>query len=328
METTIEALMEALAVLQQATALDFSGDAEDAVEMYIAAATRFDAVAEVLPTDLAEIVKRNTEEIRRKVEMLRRSRWAHEQLSLFPSFKIQFVPAPIPFEDYRVPRSPFSRVFWLMRLLERSIREGAFLTPSLYVWREIWFQDGCRASLRFVGAKIKYASGLCSAMEPLLSMTTLGDIEKTEKNLRKFVNVERELRNTLDSETGRVTDAKPQRKSVWGALAKKAKSWTHQESSYADCLTWALNALEQGQLFERWHIYFTQAAEGVSPVPPGIQFILDLLQHIGIQLYTGLCVFLLHDMAILVERYQYKSQKSVTRLLPVEPKLESGNASA
>ncbi|GET89528.1 hypothetical protein, conserved [Leishmania tarentolae] len=326
METSIEALMEALAVLQQATALDFSGDVEGAVEMYIAAVTRLDAVAGVLPAHLAETVQRNTEAIRRKIDMLRRSRWTREQTTLFPSFTTQFVPVPIPIEDYRVPRSPFSRVFWLMRLLKRSIHQGAFFTPSLYVSREVWMQDGCGASLRFVSAKTKYISALCNAMEPLRSMTTLGDIEKTEMHLRKFIDVERELRSTLDREMGRVKDAKPQ-KSVWGALAKKAKLWTHQESNYEMCVTWASSALEQGQLFERWHIYFAQAVKGVSPVQPGIQLILDLLQHIGVQLYTGLCVFLLHDMTILVERYQCKCQKSVTHLLPVEPKLESRGAS-
>ncbi|KAG5476192.1 hypothetical protein LSCM4_05152 [Leishmania orientalis] len=326
METNVEALMEALAVLQQATALDFSGGVEETVEMYIAAVTRLDAVAEVLPSDLAETVKRNTEAIRRKIDMLRRSRWTREQPALFPSFTIQFVPVPVPIEDYRVPRSPFSRVFWLMRLLKRSIHQGAFFTPSLYVSREVWIQDGCGSSLRFVGAKMKYMSALCSAMEPLRSMTTLGDIEKTEMHLRRFTDVERELRSTLDSEIGRVKDAKP-KKSVWGALAKKAKSWTHQESNYDVCLTWASSALEQGQLFERWHIYFTQAIKGVSPVQSGIPRILDLLQHIGVQLYSGLCVFLLHDMTILVERYQCKCQKSMTRLLPVEPRLESGGAS-
>lgn len=325
METSVEALMEALAVLQQATALDFAGEVEEAVEMYIAAVSRLDAVAEVLPADLAETVKRNTEEVRRKIDMLRRSRWARDQTSFFPAFTTQFVPVPIPIEDYRIPRSPFSRVFWLMRVLERSIHQGAFLTPSLYVSREVWMQDGGGTSLRFVGSKIKYMSVLCSAMEPLRSMTTLGDIEKTEKHLRKFVDVERELRCTLDSEIGRVKDAKPQKKTVWGALAKKAKSWTHQESNYDVCLHWATSALDQGQLFERWHIYFAQAAKAVSPVPSGIQVILDLLQHIGIQFYSGLCVFLLHDMTILVERYQCKCQKSVTRLLPVEPKLESGS---
>lgn len=325
-ETSVEALMEALAVLQQATALDFSGDVESAVEMYIAAVSRFDAVVEVLPADLADTVRRNTEEIRRKIDMLRRSRWTREQTSLFPSFTIQFVPAPIPVEDYRVPRSPFSRVFWLMRLLERSIQSGAFLTPSLYVSRDVWLQDGGGGSLRFISAKIKYMSALCTAMEPLRSMTTLGDIVKTEKCLKKFVDVERELRGSLDSEIGLVKDAKPQKKSVWGALAKKAKSWTHQESNYDVCLTWAVNALEQGQLFERWYIYFAQAAKGVSPVPPGIEVILDLLQHIGVQLYTGMCVFLLHDMTILVERYQVKCEKSVTRLLPVELKLDGGGS--
>ncbi|KAI5685549.1 hypothetical protein MNV84_04750 [Leishmania braziliensis] len=328
MEMSIEALMEALAVLQQATALDFSGDVEDAVEMYIAAVTCLDAVAEVLPADLAETVKRNTEAIRRKIDILRRSRWTHEQTALFPSFTIQFVPVPIPIEDYRVPRSPFSRVFWLMRLLKRSIHQGAFFTPSLYVSREVWMQNGSGASLRFVGAKIKYTSALCSAIEPLQSMKTLGDIEKTEVHLRRFVDIERELRSTLDSEIGRVKDAKQPKKSVWGTLTKKAKSWAHQESNYDVCLTWASRALEEGQLFERWHIYFAQAVKGVSPVPPGIQLILDLLQYIGVQLYSGLCVFLLHDMTMLVERYQCKCQKSVARLLPVESRLESGGASS
>lgn len=325
MDTSIEALMEALAVLQQATALDFLGNVEEAMEMYTAAISRLDSIVEVLPTDLTETVRRNTDEIRRKLDILRRSRWSREQSNLFPSFPTQFVPMPIPVEEYGVPSTAFSRVFWLMRLLDRSIQQGAFLTPSLYVSREVWCQEGGGASLRFVSAKTKYMSALCNAMTPLRSMTTLGDMEKTLKCLNKFIDTEKPLHSALDSEMGKIKDPNAQKKSMWNALTRKAKSWRHQESNYDLCLTWASNALEQCQLFERWYIYFTQAAlgGGVSSTPSHVLAILDLLRHISTQLYSGMGVFLLHDMVVLVDRYQSKCEKSVTHLLPVEVKLES-----
>lgn len=325
-DTTREAVVQALAVLQQATSLDFSGDVDGAIAMYMVATSRLDAVAAVLPAELATTVRRNAEEVRRKVELLRRSRASEQQLSAFPAFAIQFVPAPMPAEDYRVPRNGVMRVFWLMRLLVRSIQQGGFLAPNLYVPKSVWFQDGGAASLHFISYKIRYLASLCEALEPLLSMNTLGNLNKTIATLTAFAEAEQELRDALDHDMGRSKkkDWKPPKKSVWDVFSRKSKIWRGQEGNLELLLTWACNALETAQVLERWYLYFAQAPAVTAGAPqsPEMARVVELIRRLSAQFYTGPCAFLLHDVAVLVERYQGKSCRSVTKLLPSEPKLE------
>lgn len=316
-----ESLVLALTVLQQGTAADFAGQREEAVELYTAAMSQLESVAPMLPAELGETVRRNVEEVRRKTEGLRRTREAKAVVAPFPRFPIEFVSIPLPPEEYAVPREPFSRVFWLMRSLERSIGSGAYLAPGLYVSKDVWMQEGGAGALKHIAAKIKYLAALCEAMDPLRSMTTLGVAASTRQQLQKFIDAESVLRDTLDYDTGK-RDAKAQKKSVWDAFSRKAKNWRQQEGNLELCLTWAVNALEQGQLFERWWIYHTQTAATAE-----VNEIKTQLTHISRQLYTGICQFLLQDAAVLIQRYQDKCAKSSVKLLPLELKLDGDGPS-
>jgi hypothetical protein len=54
-----------------------------------------------------------------------------------------------------------------MRVLSRSMQDGAFVTPDLYVSKNIWYQDGAMTAVTYIEPKVKFLSGLCEAIEPL-----------------------------------------------------------------------------------------------------------------------------------------------------------------
>lgn len=319
MSILAESIIQTLNILQQATALDFAGEAAQAAAMYASVNSRLDELMEVLPADQAEIVRRHVEEIKRKQEMLRHAQWVSEQKSIFPQFDIAFTPMPTPVEEFRVPRDAIARVYWLMRRLSTSMQQGAYLTPNLYVPKDVWHQAGASDVLKYIQAKTKYLSALCEATDPLLAVNTLGDFAKTIKLLKKFVEQEGELRASLDHDTGRRKDAK-QKKSVWSKMFSSSKKT--QGGDVDVLLTWVVNAFEQCQLFGRWYVYFMQAAHVPNVPEAEVREVLSLLKTVTFQLYDGPCVYILRDMAVLVERFEEKSCKSASKLLPMDIKLE------
>ncbi|KAF8303022.1 hypothetical protein TcBrA4_0049710 [Trypanosoma cruzi] len=330
MNITLETLAQALTVLQQATAADLSGETETAVEMYVAAKNELDAVAPYLPRGHADVVRGHAEEVKRRIDGINCNRWAKEGKSEFPTFPLEYVPKPVPVEEFRVPLNPTFRVLWLMRLLERSIRQGAFVAPDLYVGKEVWYQNGGGAALTHTGPKIRYLTALCGAMEKLRAVANLNNTETVAKSLRKYLNTAEELTTALEMEIGIRTDggASPRSRIERGmrGLFHKGqqvlRTWMNQEPNMELCLIWAVNTLGQAQLFERWIIYYSQVH-----MSPAVTEIMGFLHRAVGLLYSGPCSFLLRDMAILIERHQEKCRKSITRLLPVDVKLEGGTFS-
>ncbi|CCW61786.1 unnamed protein product [Phytomonas sp. EM1] len=321
MDLLAEELIQNLTILQQATSLNHADKINEAVKMYTAAMVRLDALIPNLSPELALLVRRNTEDVGRIIHLLRSSSSNQDEVSPYPTFPIQFSPVSIPMEVYKAPEQPGFRVYWLMRLLMRSIQSGAFLTPDLYVFREVWHQCGAAASLCFIEAKICYFSSLCSAMEPLTSMSAPGDMSKVLQALQKFSSCERELRETLQSCMEKREDAKSTRKTMW-SLFSKMKKWRHQEGDIEVALSWACNVLEQAQLFEHWYIYFTQATLFRNRMSHQVKEIINTIQLITTQLYKGPCSLLLQDMITLVQRFQCKCRKSIVHLLPVGVELD------
>ncbi|RNF12317.1 putative 40S ribosomal protein S33 [Trypanosoma conorhini] len=330
MDVTVEALAQALTVLQQATALDLSGEAAAAAAMYAAAKSALDAVAPYLPRGHADVVRRHAEEVRRRLDGIGHARRMEEGRGEFPAFPLEYVPRPAPVEEFRVPASPTLRVLWLMRLLERSIRQGAFVAPDLYVGKEVWYQHGGGAALAHTGPKIRYLTALCAALEQLRAVANLDNLDAVGKGLRRYVKTSEGLTTALEEELGVRTDGGTSPRSklergVRGLFHKGQqvlRTWMNQEPNMELCLIWAVNTLEQAQLFERWVMYYSHLR-----LAPAVTEILGLLRRAVGLLYSGPCSFLLRDMAILVERHQEKCRKSTTRLLPVEIKLEDPTAS-
>ncbi|KEG10288.1 putative 40S ribosomal protein S33 [Trypanosoma grayi] len=327
MSVPLEALIQALAILQQASALDLAGENEAAVEMYSGARSELDAVAPYLPREHGDVVRRNADGIKRRIDEIKKERWVQERRSEFPTFPVEYLPQPVPAEEFRVPLNPTLRVLWLMRLLQRSMRHGAFIAPDLFIGKEVWYQSGGGAALTHTGPKIRYLAALCEAMEKLRAAAgaALDRVDTVSRALQKYLTTAEELTAALEAEMGvRAEGASPRSKlerGVRGLFQKgqqKLRTWMNQEPNVELCLIWAVNTLEQAQMFERWMVHYSHLHNS-----PGAAEILGLLHRVVAVLYAGPCTFLLRDMAVLVERHQEKCRKSATRLLPLNVKLES-----
>ena len=89
------------------------------------------------------------------------------------------------------PASAQLKPFWLLRLLQRTIKEGAFVSRSLYVSRAVWKMEG---------ARLPGLSAQVAALEQLLSLLNIaflplpGSLPEATAALHKFKAFTLELR--------------------------------------------------------------------------------------------------------------------------------------
>lgn len=343
-----EALAAAIAILQEASAADVAGDSDTALLFFVSAAARLEQLLPSLPREHSAVVRQHLDGIKQRADDIRGDRVRKSSGSDYPAFPVAFHHKSIPLDERRhaVPHATILRPFWLLKTLSKSIQQGAFVTPDLYVCKDVWYQDGATTVVRDVAAKVKFLSLLCEALEPLQQVASLGETKRVVKALDQFLKQGESLRLTLDSELGIRSGrgngtsgdalAGPQRsskleKGVWSLLHKgqtMLKSWKLQhDASYNSYVVWAVNVLEQSQLLDRWTQYFLQSATPSSSLSTaeatrGAQEVLERLHQVSAFFYYTVCRFLLQDMMALLERFLEKSRESVSRFLPVDVKVE------
>lgn len=311
-----ESLAQAAILLHQGALAELT-DVEEAMELYLAAVGYLAIVLPFLPFEYAHITQQKMDETRFKVENLRRMRWLKEQPKFFPEFPMQFVRVPIPVEDFAVPHSSFLRVFWLMRVFSQSIQKGAFLTPKLYVAKDVWYQEGNTRCIQHIGAKQRFFSSLSRAIFPLTAMHSLDDTTNIVSFLEQFIELAETQLKTFEEEMGTQTSLKAKRKGFWASLQNSLIT-SEKEVKYEQLLSTCITFFDQCQIFERLHIYFSEAIHNkLLKTTEG----LDLLEKISKLLYTGPCLCILRDVLLLADRYHHKSRKSVCSLLPVDLKI-------
>lgn len=316
MSDIYESIIQTLTILRQAASAELN-DSEEAMELYLSAAGQLAAIQSSLPSEYTEVVRKKLEEVKQNIENLRRLRWMKDQPKFFPEFSMQFVRIPIPVEDFSPPSSSFFRVFWLMKIFYRSIQQGAFFTPSLYVPKEVWYQEGSVHCIRNINAKQRCFSGLSRAVSPLTAMHSLDNVEVILDLLGEFKTLAVQLIETLDEELGTRKSLEPAKKGFWASLQNSLGS-TDKEVKYEQYLVTCTTFFDQCQMLERLHVYFSEAVQQDHPAP---QKVLNVLLEISKVLYSGPCKCMLRDMVALVDRYHHKSRKTVCDLLPVELKV-------
>lgn len=310
-----EQLIQSITVLNQACSAELSNDAEEAMELYLAAAGQLSSSVECLPPECGDVVKRTIEEVRIVLDNLRQVRWMKEQPKFFPTFPVQFARVPIPAEQYAIPSSPFHRVLWLMRQIKKSMQRGAYITPSIYVLKDVWLQDGGGQCLRHIGAKQRFLSSISKAIQPLLSLNSLADAAEVVRLLKQFDAFIADRLRELHDEMGAQSNL-PERKHFWSSF-HKSFSMSDKEVKYEQFVATVVTLFDQCQLFERLYMYFSQ----LSTTETASSEIISVLNQIGKSLYRGPCVCVVRDMMTLVERFHHKGRRSVCALLPVDPKL-------
>lgn len=308
-------IIHALTILQQATSAELT-DVEEAMELYVAASGYLSSISGLLSEEFADVARKNIEEIRLKIDNLRRIRWMKEQPKYFPEFQLQFVRIPIPVEDFVVPTSSFSRVFWLMRMLQLSMHKGAFFTKSLFVSKDVWHQDGNTLCLHHLGSKQRCFSTLSQAIQPINTIHSLGNSDEILPVLKNFRDIAEDQVKNLAVEMGEKTSLQPPKKDIWKAI-QRSLLHTRADVKFDNFLASCSTLFEQCQCFERLHLYFSEGDLNDSQCSA----IIDILTQISKILYSGPCIRVLRDMITLVDRYHHKSRKSVCSLLPVELKI-------
>lgn len=324
-----DGLQIALTILQQAGAADLAGDTAGALPLYVSAASRLEMLIPNLPGDHANVVQQHLEGIRQRAEVLRTEKSRKTTNLSYPSFPQPFQHQSIPLDEGRhaVPHATVLRPYWLMQTLSKSMQLGAFVTPDLYICKDVWYQEGAAAVVTYVGPKVRFLSAICDALEPLQRVTSLSEKKPVIKVLETFLRTGDSAKSLFDSEVGKskgnATIAQRSRveRGVWEFLHKgqsMLKNWkSQQDASYNSYVAWSVNVLEQAQILHRWTQYFLQG-EGAASFPE----VLERLHNISAFLYYSVCSFLIQDMMLLTERFTDKSRESVSRFLPVDVKVE------
>jgi hypothetical protein len=318
--STAEYLKIALGSLQQATAADIEGCTASALPLYLNACVRFESLLCFLPEAHADVVRRHVESVRQRIDVLRSEKGSKGPEAELPQFPVEFRPISLPEEGpFVMPAAAVLRPFWMMRVLSRSMQEGAFVTPDLFVPKEVWHQDGAATVVAFIGAKIRFLSTTFDAMEPFQKVTHLGDARQLVKILDSFLRKAEAAKSAFDQEVGKRADEAIAQRSRWERgvrelLHRGQQLWkTQQGAGFNTCVTWAVNVLGRAQILDPW----IQSFLGVSGGPAEV---LERLHKTSAFFFFGPCSFILQDMLLLCERYQEKSRESFSRLLPVEVK--------
>ena len=322
----------ALGLLQQATAADTEGATDVALKLYHETVSRFDNVINIVPPQYASVIAKHMTTTKQRLETLKKEKSlggvTTASSNSFPAFPINFIAQPLPVYDEQASAPPAATVlrpFWMMHLLSQSMQSGAYITPSIYVSKSIWLQDGATTVVAGIGPKVKYLSVLCELLHDV-QLLSHSDPRKFAKGLDEFLQGADECYNLFAQEVGKKgansgagADGAPMpQRSKFNRGVRELlhrgqsvlKSWKlNQDATYSSYIAWAVNVFEQAQLFDRWIHYFSESSEA----PPEI---LERLHRVATVFYVGPCRFLLHDMFLLVERYTERSRESISRLLP------------
>lgn len=325
-ECTRETLVQAMSSLQQASAADMEGLSETAIALYQHSSERLSVLLPLVPIDHADVLAQHLASIKHRVDALKNDKVKGSNTRDFPKFPVHFSPQPVPVGDgpFSAPHQTALRPFWLMHAMSDSMQTGAYITPDLYVTKHVWLQNGALTAVPYVPQKVKFLTALSEAMEPLQQLS-LADSTQVLAGLDVFLKEAEEAKQIFDHEVGKKTGSVPQRGRLergFRELLHKGqnvlKSWKlQQDAEYNAYFAWAVNALEQSQLFHRWTIYYSHNEECQRTAD-----VVERLHQVAAFFYFGVCIFLLQDMFVLLGRYLAKSRESLSRLLPSDVKFE------
>jgi hypothetical protein len=222
-----------------------------------------------------------------------------------------------------VPQDPHRRPFWLMKVLAVTMRSGGMLTPRLHVPRHIWFQSGAK----FVAIEAKFSAceniyvslNAIKDLDPRDSQAIRSAIEDFElllDNIRSSLSkklrfMEYEKKGSADPSSPIDGNSMVSGKDgtgglkSWGSklsrslstLGKAKAEKVADLSTYIELLTRVFNT---SQVLEKWMSYFE--AENSFHA----SLCLEKLRKISSFFGNVICVFVLKDFEILMERYTKK----------------------
>jgi len=219
-----------------------------------------------------------------------------------------------------VPSAPPSQVihraFWLMRIMEKSMRTGAYITPRLYITPKVWLESG----VDMKGLKNKYTG--CNSIlihVQKLSQFKVDDTNTLNRELDAFLSVLRGVQSDLASKMTFIVkppaegkESVPQK--VGNKTMVRLKNKIFKEQLGADTLTKYISVLskllKESLILEEWYDHF-QTQDGDLPAQ-----VASKLTKIGEFYFNVLCAFVVRDFNQLVKRYM---KKATVRMLRPRP---------
>eukprot|EP01137_Pigoraptor_chileana_P031322 Opistho-2@18995 len=259
------------------------------------------------------------------------SAWMHWKTSLrlrmspaFFSLDFAFESIPKGTAPDQPPTNVHRKPYWLMRVLLRTMVTGGYMTPKIYVPRQVWFQTGVKLSS--VSAKFMCCDTVLLYLLKLEkeNIREKGGWNQLERELDELCGVLDKLQNNLSHKLNFIAEvAVPQAerqsqsgvtkgildfshgvlKSVSRAKHNIIKEKVADDSKYIDTL---IRLLEKGQVIEEWLVFFE------SQEPGSCENVVGHLRRISDFFYTVLCAFVMRDFGVLLKRYLRKTCQRLT----------------
>eukprot|EP00761_Pharyngomonas_kirbyi_P013843 gb/GECH01013872.1/.p1 GENE.gb/GECH01013872.1/~~gb/GECH01013872.1/.p1 ORF type:complete len:366 (+),score=102.50 gb/GECH01013872.1/:1-1098(+) len=334
--TTVDTrIKEAISIAHQAVEADKAGNIEKARALYSEAAHRLQQMIGFVPEGHSQIVKKyctvymnRATELKETLSRTPQQTTAGEHLAQTaptkqfqpPEFPVPFVEEEIPEIDIEpAPEDPHRRTFWLISLLLRTMRNGGFLTPELYISKAVWTQEG--AKIAATQAKAEFCSRMTDELRILKRKDPKNPQElcpsldefllKSEGIHDVLIRKHPSLSNTGDQSTG------GKLLSFGRSIARGAGSWTmglvanrgnksskHDNEPY---VPWLIMLLEESMFLDDWLEHCREQNN---------QEATQKLERISVFMYNHVCIFVLHDLNHLLDRYLRKTRESLSRLFP------------
>ena len=327
-------LVSALTVTQQAVCCDTESDKSTALVLYGEAIKQLEEIIPFIPHGHAEVLTMYSSVYTHRISELKDELAREEARNskyLVPEFAIQFNEHPVPPNTTPdVPENGVRKPFWLMSLLSTSLQSGAFITPDLYLTKEVWVQNGSHLVVKAVTAKTRYCEVLVDLLAPFQSIDQT-DITLVQRTLDYFLTnsekawkvLQKEIPTAEQHHTSGSQQQQNQQKDRKGTVsAASHRAWnalrsrmtdnskkTEPSVTYNSYIPWLVSLLESSQALDQLITYYASpylANEGIS----------QRLTKISHHFYYTTCSFVLKDAFTLLHRSMRKQRESYSRLFP------------
>ncbi|CAI2163092.1 5909_t:CDS:2 [Funneliformis geosporum] len=199
--------------------------------------------------------------------------------------------------------------FWLMKKLERTMTTGGYLTPKLFIPRNLWLQG----HVKLVAIDTKMSScEVVSTCLMKLSKTTYNDMDKLAKELECIDPILEGLQNSLARKLNYVesTNGKGRQSTSslmnWGSKLSRgldrmgmgnAMVRTEEANGYVDVL---LKVFQQAGVVENYIRHFTSLQ---APYHHHHKQILSRLHKFADFFGNVICRFVVKDLGVLTDKY-------------------------
>jgi len=325
-------LIEALQKARLACELDENLNYEQAVVLYKQARNLMESELGQLGKDDQNTLSDYMLKYQRRVDLLQT--FLPKQINMSdkkmgwerPLFPIEFEEEDIGEEAPEAPpQSASHRPYWMMRILAKTMTSGGFITSSLYVPHNLWYQSG----IKFTGIQLKYVS--CETILDLLLKlkdedtndsqffakelyTFCGQLDAIQNALARQLSFVPEIKNADKKESSGVLHnlanfSNAIQKGISRLGANVLQTKIEDDTDYIQML---LNIFENGQCVETWLTQY----ESKPSLDSVDNQILERIKRIGDFFYSVVCAFVIRDFDMLLERYLRKTTQSFVYFLP------------